>query len=165
MIPYTPTKLSGQSTEDFLQSWGYRKTGAGPESDANHQARTSRFAELIAAIWITSKRREEQSPNPFGIDHGWRFLINVLNNPPEPMYLNILDKILQIAGSTLHATFGKQFVKVMMSIRDQYIPSVSRKIDESSIATFNRLNTDRIPSFFQQNRFADPKGKLSANYW
>lgn len=152
---------SGQTIEEFQQSWGYR----GLEKAFAYQKRTARYAGLMAAIWITYKRRDEHAPHPFGIDHGWKFLTDVFNSPPEPMYLHVLDKIFVIAGSTLHAAYGKQFVKMMFVLRDRYLPAVSTKIDDDTKPVIDRLRNERVKTFFEENRFPDPTGKLVVNYW
>lgn len=163
-MPYKPPQLNGQSDNDFLQSWGYRVIDDRPEQYSLYQSRTAKLAALMAAIWITNSRRDEQAPHPFGIDNGWKFLVNILNSQPDPMYLHILDKILEISGSTMHLTYGRQFVKLMMGLRDHYLPSLGA-VDEGMAAAYNRLRQITVAKFFQENRFAPPKGKLIPRYW
>ena len=164
LVPFKPPKLNGQSDIDFFQSWGYRMLEDKSEKDAIYQARTSRLAALMAAIWITTNRRDEQAQHPFGIDNGWKYFVNILNSQPDQMYLHILEKILEISGSTMHMTYGKQFVKLMILLKDQYLPSL-RSVDIESQAAYQRLRDITIAKFFQENRFPPPKGKLMAGYW
>lgn len=88
----------------------------------------------------------------------------VFNNPPDTNYLHILGKILETAGSALHQAYGKQFIKVMLFLRDKYIPAVQSSVDEETSAPFNRLR-ETLMKFFTENRFAEPKGKLTPGYW
>lgn len=167
-MPYKPPIVNGESERDFLVSWGYRVDSTDrPEAYTNYQSRTSKFAALLGAIWITNSRRDEQSPHPFGIDNGWKYLVNVFNSPTnsDPMYLHILDKLLEVAGSTLHLTYGRQFTKLMLVLRDQYLPSIESRVDESMRGAFDRFRNVTIAKFFSENRFAQPKGKLTANFW
>lgn len=164
-MPFKPPRLSGQSDEDFLQSWGYRSTNDQHEKYALYQARTSKFAALFAAVWVTHSRRNENAPNPFGIDNGWKYLVNTLNSPPDSMYLHLLDKILETAGATLHQTFGKQFVKLMFALRDNYLPALEHTVDIDMKAAFDRLRNITMAKFFKESRFEHPKGKMAPNYW
>lgn len=160
LVPHKPPTVSGQSDEDFLTSYGYRRN----EKYEHYQSRTQKFAALMAAIWTTSSRRDEQAPHPFPIDHGWKYLANVLNSPADPMVLHLVDKILEISGSAMHQTFGRQFEKLMFVLREQYMPVVGNSVDEKMKAAFDRLR-ETIAKFCKENRFATPKAKLNANYW
>lgn len=164
LVPFRPPKHNGQSDNEFLQSVGYRVDDDRPEQYIHYQSRTSKLAALMAAIWITTSRRDEQAPHPFGIDHGWKYLVNILNSEPDPLHLHIIDKILEISGSTLHQTYGKQFVKMMIALRDLYLPSL-RSVDEGMQAAYNRLRQITVANFFKENRFEPPKGKLASRYW
>lgn len=169
LLPYKPPKQNGQSDEDFLRTWGYRlietDSNKQPEQYIHYQARTSKFATLLAAVWITHSRRDEKAPNPCGIDNGWKYLASILRLEPDSMYLHLLDKILETAGATLHLTFGKQFVKLMLVLRDVYLPAVEPTVDESMRAAFNRLRNITLAKFFKDNRFEQPKAKMNANFW
>lgn len=165
-MPHKPPRLSGKSDSEFLNSWGYRLSDQQkPEPYPIYQQRTSNFATLLAAIWISNSRRGEETPNPCGIDNSWEYLINVLNKQPEPMYLHFIDKVLEIAGSTMHMTFSKQFVKAIRALQDQYLPAVESRVDENMKGAFDRLRDITIAKFFTAGQFAPPKGKLPMNFW
>lgn len=163
LMPFKPPMLKNQSNDDFLQSWGFRLVDGKCESHTNYTSRTTNFAALLSALWITQPRRGE-SANPFDIENGWRFLASVLNTTPDTNFLHILGRVLEIAGSTLHQIYGRQFVKLMMTIRDFYLPAVHNNVDEETGASFNRLR-DMIAKFFTENKFEEPKGKLMPGYW
>lgn len=164
LVPYKPGQITGQSDFDFLRSWGYRVTEQA-EKYEHYQSRTSNFTTLVAAIWVTFSRRGVQAPHPFGIDNGWKYLVNILGSQPDPMYLHFIDKVLEIAGSTMHMTYGGQFVKLVIMVRDAYLPSVERNVDESMKGAFDRLKDITIAKFFRDSRFLQPKKKLNANFW
>lgn len=165
LLPHKPRQIQGQLNVDFLKSWGYRMIDQVEEKYVNYQSRTSNFAALISAIWVTSSRREAQAPHPLGIDNAWKYLVNVLSSQPNPMYLHLIDRVLEVAGSTLHASYGPQFVKVVMMVRDFYLPSVERNVDEIMKGAFDRLRDITIANFFRESRFPQPKNKLNANFW
>lgn len=162
-MPYKPSQLAGQSDNDFLKSWGYRVTER-PEPYVQYQKRTSNFAGLLAAIWITPTKRDEQSPHPLGIDNCWTYFINIMNTKSDPMFLHLIDTILDTSGSTMHATFGKQFAKLMLILRDLYLPSIGGDIDIDMKGSHDRLKAC-IDKFFAESRFQQPKGKLTQNFW
>lgn len=165
LLPYKPRQLSGQNDEDFLSSWGYRFSNGRFEEYAVYQKRTSNYATLIAAIWTSFPRRDENSPHPCGIDNAWKFIANVLNSQPDPMYLHLIDKVLEITGSTLHQIYGREFTKLVIILRDQYLPLVERKVDDKMKGAFDRLRGLTIGKFFTENRFLQPRGSLIPNYW
>lgn len=156
--------MKDQTNEEFLKSWGYLGD-VNQEKHSVYQQRTAMAASLLAAVWITSNRRDEQAPHPFGIDNCWKFLVNVVSSPPESLCLHLLDKILEVAGSSLHSAYNKQFVKLILVLRDQYLPVVNQMLDEDTKAAFERLRNERIGKFFSENRFETPRGKLAANFW
>lgn len=163
LLPYKPSQLKGQSDNDFLKTWGYRVYET-CEPYTQYQSRTTNYAAFLAAIWITTSRRNENALNPFGIDSGWRFLINVLNSTPDPTYCHLIEKVLEVAGASLHAAYGQQFTKLIMTIRDRYLPLVESNVDDVMRAAIGRLRT-AITKFFTDNRFVQPSGKLMPNYW
>lgn len=165
LVPHKPPKFNGQSDVEFLTSWGYRVTNSHFEEYVHYQARTSKFAALMATIWITHSRRDEQTPHPFGIAIGWKYLATILNSEPDPLYLHIVDKILEVAGSTLHGQYKTQFVKLMIVMRDHYLPSVERKVDEGMKAAFDRLRDITVAKFFSKKQFSQPRGRLPDKYW
>ncbi|KAG5678538.1 hypothetical protein PVAND_008205 [Polypedilum vanderplanki] len=162
LMPHKPTKQSTQTNEEFLSTWGFRITNGICESHAHYEGRINKFAALMAAMWINFPRGEAE--NPFNIRNGWEYLAKVLNNPPDTNYLHIIGKILEIAGFMLHKVYGKQFIKMMILIRDKYIPSVHSSIDEENIASFNRLR-ETVTSFFNNKAFTPPEGFLTFGYW
>lgn len=162
LLPHKPLRIQGQSDADFLASWGYKETDQNINGDAHYQGRTSNFAGLLAAIWITYSRRDETAPHPFAIDNCWKFFGNLFNNPPSPMYLHLIDKILEVAGSTMHATYRNHFLKLMILLKGQYLPSVQRYVDDHTQAPFNRLMSSTM---LVELRFPPPEGKLTPNYW
>lgn len=164
LMPCKPPMMKNQSNNDFLQSWGFRlKEDGNCESHTIYVGRTTKFAGLLAALWITHPRRGDPM-NPFGISFGWKYFASVLNSPPDTNFLHILVKLLEIAGMTLYQTFGKQFIKLMMTIRDYYLPAVQSSIDEETSALFIRLR-DTVAKFFNENKFEEPRGKLVPGYW
>lgn len=146
-----------------MSSWGFRLNNGVCENHVYYEGRTTKFAALLAALWITFPRRGDNL-NPFGIENAWIYFSNILNNSPDANYLHVIGKLLEIAGFMMLQVYGNQFVKIMMVLRDNYLPAVHSDIDEETSASFNRLR-DSVMKFFSENKFAEPKGRLAAGYW
>ena len=163
-MPFKPPKLNSQSNEEFLMSWGFRLTNGICEGHVYYEQRTTKYAALLAALWISFPRKGESDISPFDIRHAWMYFVNVLNNNPDSDYLHIIGKLLEISGFMLHQVYGKQFIKLMMLFRDKYIPAVHSAVDEETSASFNRLR-DSVNKFFAENRFEEPKSRVILGYW
>lgn len=119
------------------------------------------MAFLMAAIWISNGRQGRNLPHPFGIEHGWKYLVNVMKLKPYEKYVHILLKIFEIAGSTLHTVYGKQFVKLVKFILTKYLPNIEPVFAKSDC---NQLKL-MLEDFLKNMSFPSPKGELSPNYW
>lgn len=164
LMPFKPPKLNTQSNDDFMASWGFRCTDGVWEKHVYYEGRTTKFASLLAALWISFPRKGESDISPFDIKHAWMYFVNVLNTNPDSNYFHIIGKLLEICGFMMHQVYGKQFVKLMMVIRDKYIPAVHSAVDEETSAPFNRLR-DTVNKFFTENKFNEPKGRVILGYW
>ena len=165
LMPFKPPKLNNQSNEDFSESCGYRLTNGICEEYYHYEARTKRFASLLAALWISFPRKNEtECISPYDIRYGWKYFANVLNLPPNSVYLHIIDKMLDVCGFMLHEMYGKQFIKLMLMIRDKYIPIVQSSIDEETTASFNRLK-ETVNKYFTEKKFNEPKGRVVLGFW
>lgn len=163
LMPFKPNKLANQSNEQFLESWGFRINNNMCEDHVHYEGRTTKQAALLAALWITFPRRGENTTS-FNIRYGWKYFSNLLNSTPDTNYLHIIGKLLEIAGFMFQRVYGKQFYKLMILIRDKYLPVVHMSIDEETSASFNRLK-DTVMTFFAENKFPEPQGYLISGYW
>lgn len=164
LIPFKPSKMKTQSDKEFMVSWGFRLTNDTCEEHVYYEGRTTKFASLLAALWISFPRKGESEISPFNIKHAWMYFANVLNTNPDSNYFHIIGKLLEICGFMMHQIYGRQFVKLMMVIRDKYIPAVHSAVDEETSASFNRLR-DTVNKFFTENKFNEPKGRVILGYW
>lgn len=152
----------------FLASWGYRQAAAADKHEDYklYEQRTSQFAALLSSVWISMPKRDEQSPHPCSIDSAWKFFSDVLNSRPDAMYLHLLDKVLETAGSTMHRSYGNHFVKLLLILQNVYLPAIQSQAgsEDQMKAIFNRLQ-GVLAKFFKQKRFEEPAGMLPGNYW
>lgn len=146
---------------------GYRKQHNDEfEPHVHYQRRTANLGAFMAAIWISSGRQGRNLHHPFGIENGWKYLVNILNAKPNAMYCHLLEKILQISGSTLHAVYGKQFVKIIKFLHVEYLPKIKITDQDDDVlkSVCDRLKS-MLENFFKDSSFPQPKGKLPSNYW
>lgn len=163
LVPHKPGQMTNQSDIDFLRSWGYRVTDKAEEYKI-YQDRTSNYAQLLAAVWITSSRRNITAPHPYGIDNGWTYLVNIMRSDPDPMYLHFIDKVFEIAGSTLQSTYGHQFKKLVFLVHNSYLRALEGRVDEGMKAAWDRLDV-MVVKFFNEGKFEKPAKKLHGNFW
>lgn len=163
LVPHKPGQMTNQSDIDFLRSWGYRVTDKAEEYKI-YQDRTSNYAQLLAAVWITSSRRNVSASHPYGIDNGWTYLVNIMRSDPDPMYLHFIDKVFEIAGSTLQSTYGHQFKKLVFLVHNSYLRALEGRVDEGMKAAWDRLDV-MVVKFFNEGKFEKPAKKLPGNFW
>lgn len=161
-VPYFIPQIEGQSDMDYMKSLGYRYQNGSIEDQQQYLKRMGGTARLYAAVWITSPRRNETSPNPHGLDHGWRWLCNILNLDPQPdICATLIYETLKVAGHAMIQTYGKQFFKLLFFMQRQYFPKLNQ-IDQGGPKS--RLE-QFINEAVQCGKIDSPEGLLPPNFW
>lgn len=162
LVPFFLPQLEGQTQEDYLKSIGYRFTDNVLEKQDQYLKRVTGFARLYAAVVVTNPRRGETAPHPHGLECGWRWLCNILNLSPLPdICATVITEFLQTAGASLWANYGKQFVKVLKVMQEQYLPALN-KVDEGGPKA--RLE-GLIAKITAEGKIDRPEGMLSPDFW
>ncbi|XP_062558791.1 mRNA export factor Gle1 [Armigeres subalbatus] len=162
LVPYFLPQLEGQSQEEYLKSIGYRFTENVLEKQDQYLKRMTGMARLYAAIVVSSPRRGEASAHPHGLECGWRWFCNMLNLSPLPdICATVITEFLQTAGGSLWAIYGKQFVKVLKVVQEQYLPALN-KVDEGGPKT--RLE-GLIAKITSEGKIDRPEGMLGPDFW
>lgn len=119
-------------------------------------------ARLYAAIWVTSLRRGETQNHPHNISNGWRWLTEILNLDPLPEICStLLVEVLQVAGNAFLHVYGKQFIKLLMTIQSQYFSKLDL-VDAGGPKA--RLETF-VTKVLQEKKIDAPEGMLPPNFW
>ncbi|XP_036041788.1 nucleoporin GLE1 isoform X3 [Onychomys torridus] len=82
-VPFYPAFKEGMALEDYQRMLGYQVTDSKVEQQDNFLKRMSGMIRLYAAIiqlqWPYGNRQEA---HPHGLNHGWRWLAQILNMEP-----------------------------------------------------------------------------------
>ncbi|XP_037932314.1 nucleoporin Gle1-like [Teleopsis dalmanni] len=162
LVPYYVTKQTQQSTEDYLKTLGYKFKKGMLENQEQFLKRQTGYARLFSAIMITSGRKIDEQPHPFGKEHCWSWLTNFINMEPFPnVSTTILYEVLKTVSANLYETYGKQFLKLIIFIRHTYIPKV-KEINSDGLTV--RLEV-LLDEYLKTKSFKMPLGFLSKDFW
>lgn len=122
----------------------------------------SGIARLYAAIWITKPRQGETAPHPHNLENGWRWLCEILNLDPLPeICATLIFEVLQVAGHAFLQHYGKQFVKLLLTIQNQYFSKLNQ-VDQGGPKA--RLE-DFVTKALRERQIKPPDNPLGTNYW
>uniref|UniRef100_A0A1Q3EZB0 mRNA export factor GLE1 n=1 Tax=Culex tarsalis TaxID=7177 RepID=A0A1Q3EZB0_CULTA len=165
LVPYYLPQLEGQSQEDYLKSIGYRFSSEGAlETQDQYLKRMTGLARLYGAVIVANIRRSDgaASHHPHGLECGWRWLCNMLNLAPLPdICATLITEFLQTVGGLLWQHYGRQFVKVLRVMHEQYLPALN-KVDEGGPKTRLEALVAKITS---EGRIERPEGMMAADFW
>ncbi|XP_053684569.1 mRNA export factor Gle1 [Sabethes cyaneus] len=163
LVPYFLPQLEGQSHEDYFKSIGYRYSSDGTlEQQDQYLKRMTGLVRLYSAVIVSNPRRGETAPHPHSLECGWRWLCSILNLQPLPdICATLITEFLAMAGGLLWAHYGKQFVKVLRVLQQQYLPALN-KVDEGGPKA--RLE-GLIAKITAEGRIDRPEGMLSSDFW
>lgn len=89
--------------------------------------RQSGLIKLYAAVMVTKPRASDGNVHPFGIEHGWRWLNNILNLEPLPdICATLILGFLQTAGFEMLRIYRNQFLKLLRTLQNQYMQRLSK---------------------------------------
>jgi nucleoporin GLE1 len=104
----------------------------------------SGFVRLYAAITVTppsgSRRHRTPAVHPHGVEHAWTWLARIANVEPRPdVTATVIGDFLSVAGHALHRTYGRQFVKLVRLLADEYMPKIKAVTQAGSGGPVTRL--------------------------
>jgi hypothetical protein len=74
------------------------------------------------------------------------------------VYCTLIVEFLQIAGFMLQKCYGKQFFKVIIAIKTQYLNSILNSGSKSRLESL-------VDDILKSGTIQPPKGMLDANFW
>ena len=140
---------------NFCRSLGYIvKDGGEVEQQDKFLRRMSGFVRLYAAITISSAPSSQRPNHPHGVNAAWSWLARIANVEPRPdVTATVIGDLLSVAGRELHRTYGRQFIKVIKLIADEYLPLIKAVTPSGSGGPITRLEgllrdalSGRLPS-------------------
>uniref|UniRef100_H2N2A7 mRNA export factor GLE1 n=1 Tax=Oryzias latipes TaxID=8090 RepID=H2N2A7_ORYLA len=165
-VPHYPPMKDGTPVEEYQRILGYRVDANGVEGQDSFLKRMSGMIRLYAAIiqlrWPFGSK---QGSVPHGLDHGWRWLAQMLNMEPlVDVTATLLFDFLEVCGHALMTQYQSQFWKVLLLLKDEYFPRI-----EAVTSTGERGSMIRLKQFLetslQRRHISPPKGQLTSSFW
>ncbi|XP_073822128.1 gle1 RNA export mediator isoform X2 [Musca autumnalis] len=163
LVPYFIPQKKDQSPEEYSKVLGFRMVDGQPEKQEMYLKRQAGIARLYAAVMVTNGRKQDDgTPHPYGLENAWRWLTNMMDIAPLPfLSATLIMEILQIVGSDMWTTYGKQFVKLLMYIQHHYFAKLSDGDTGGPKARLELL----LNSFLRDGQIQKPAGMLPVGFW
>lgn len=125
MVPFNIPQYNDQTTEEYRMKLGY----IGDENTKQYIERVALKIRFYAAIIASPPKSGEV--NPFGLNEGWRWLVDVLNREPFELWTAlIIQNFLEVAAARLFEVYGRQFLKLLSVLERVYLPKCVRMDQE-----------------------------------
>ncbi|XP_068409105.1 mRNA export factor GLE1 [Eschrichtius robustus] len=165
-VPFYPAFKEGMALEDYQRMLGYQVTDSRVEQQDNFLKRMSGMIRLYAAIiqlrWPCGNRQEI---HPHGLNHGWRWLAQILNMEPlSDVTATLLFDFLEVCGNALMKQYQLQFWKMILLIKEDYFPRIEAITSSGQMGSFIRLK-QFLEKCLQRKEIPLPKGFLTSSFW
>lgn len=165
-VPHYPPMKEGTPVEDYQRILGYRVDDSGVEGQDSFLKRMSGMIRLYAAViqlrWPYSSK---QGPAPHGLNHGWRWLAQMLNMEPlADITATLLFDFLEVCGNALMKQYQDQFWKLILLLKEEYFPRIEAVTSTGQMGSVIRLK-QFLQTSLQSRQISPPKGQLSSMFW
>ncbi|XP_003407741.3 mRNA export factor GLE1 [Loxodonta africana] len=165
-VPFYPAFKEGMALEDYQRMLGYQVKDSKVEQQDNFLKRMSGMIRLYAAIiqlrWPYGNRQEN---HPHGLNHGWRWLAQILNMEPlSDVTATLLFDFLEVCGNALMKQYQAQFWKMILLIKEDYFPRIEAITSSGEMGSFIRLK-QFLEKCLQRKEIPLPKGFLTSSFW
>ncbi|XP_006834899.1 PREDICTED: nucleoporin GLE1 [Chrysochloris asiatica] len=165
-VPFYPPFKEGMALEDYQRLLGYQVKDSKVEQQDNFLKRMSGMIRLYAAIiqlqWPYGSR---QGIHPHGLNHGWRWLAQILNMEPlSDVTATLLFDFLEVCGNALMKQYQVQFWKMILLIKEDYFPRIEAITSSGQMGSFIRLK-QFLEKCLQRKEIPLPKGFLTSSFW
>lgn len=165
-VPFYPAFKEGMALEDYQRMLGYQVKDSKVEQQDTFLKRMSGMIRLYAAIiqlrWPYGNRQET---HPHGLNHGWRWLAQILNMEPlSDVTATLLFDFLEVCGNALMKQYQLQFWKMILLIKEEYFPRIEAITSSGQMGSFIRLQ-QFLEKCLQRREIPVPKGFLTSSFW
>lgn len=165
-VPHYPPMKEGTPVEHYQRILGYRVDDSGVEGQDSFLKRMSGMIRLYAAViqlrWPYSSK---QGPAPHGLNHGWRWLAQMLNMEPlADITATLLFDFLEVCGNALMKQYQDQFWKLILLLKEEYFPRIEAVTSTGQMGSVIRLK-QFLQTSLQSRQISPPKGQLSSMFW
>ncbi|XP_006892554.1 PREDICTED: nucleoporin GLE1 [Elephantulus edwardii] len=165
-VPFYPPFKEGMALEDYQRMLGYQVQDSKVERQDNFLNRMSGMIRLYAAIiQLRWPYGNQQDIHPHGLNHGWRWLAQILNMEPlSDVTATLLYDFLEVCGNALMKQYQVQFWKMIILIKEDYFPRIEAITSSGQMGSFIRLK-QFLEKCLQQKEIPVPRGFLTSSFW
>lgn len=165
-VPHYPPMKEGTPVEEYQRILGYRVDDSGVEGQDSFLKRMSGMIRLYAAIiQLRWPHGSKQAAAPHGLNHGWRWLAQMLNMEPlADITATLLFDFLEVCGNALMKQYQIQFWKLILLLKDEYFPRIEAVTSSGQMGSVIRLK-QFLETSLQSRQMVPPKGQLSSTFW
>lgn len=165
-VPCYPPMKEGTSVEEYQRILGYRVDDIGVEAQDSFLKRMSGMIRLYAAvIQLRWPYGNKQAADPHGLNHGWRWLAQMLNMEPlADITATLLFDFLEVCGNALMKQYQGQFWKLILMIKEEYFPRIEAVTTTGQMGSVMRLK-QFLEDCLKRREIPVPKGHLSSSFW
>ena len=162
LVPYYIQKQENQELNDYLKTLGYNFEEGVVEKQDKYLRRMTGIMRLYAAVLISEPPQGPNHPHPHGLDKAWTWLTCLLNLKPQPdITATMLHTFLQVTGAMFIKMYKKQFVKLLRSVKDNFMPKLMAAGSGGPVV---RLQT-YMEECVRSGTAPQPTGLLPTNFW
>ncbi|NXT85443.1 GLE1 protein, partial [Zapornia atra] len=165
-VPFYPEMKEGMPLEEYQRMLGYQVKDSKVEEQDHFLKRMSGMIRLYAAIiQIQWPYGSKQGTHPHGLHNGWRWLAQMLNlDPLADVTATVLFDFLEVCGNALMNKYQDQFWKLMLFIREDYIPRIEAITSSTQMGSLMRFK-QFLEECLQKKEVPLPKGTLKPSFW
>ncbi|KAG9294798.1 hypothetical protein G9A89_008490 [Geosiphon pyriformis] len=152
VLPRYHIRTQGQSLDEYKEILGYKKE----EKEDKYFSRMQAILALYAAILQTSPLISGLT-NPYGMEHGWKWLARIMNMKPQTITPYLIYTFLQVAGPRFIETYPEQGRKLINTYYNAYVGIGHQEFEvlrKESAAAMSRLES--FLSNTRKNRYMFP---------
>ncbi|XP_077377691.1 mRNA export factor GLE1 isoform X1 [Festucalex cinctus] len=165
-VPHYPRMKDGTPVDEYQRILGYRVDDDGLEGQDSFLKRMSGMIRLYAAIIQLKWPFDSKQALPtHGLNHGWRWLAQMLNMEPiADITATLLFDFLEVCGHALLQSYQGQFWKVLMLLKEQYLQRIEAVTGSGQMGSVSRLRLF-LEKLLQERQISPPKGQLTSEFW
>uniref|UniRef100_A0A8C0IGF1 mRNA export factor GLE1 n=1 Tax=Bubo bubo TaxID=30461 RepID=A0A8C0IGF1_BUBBB len=165
-VPFYPALKEGTSMEEYQRMLGYQVKDSKMEEQDHFLKRMSGLIRLYAAIiQLRWPYGNKDGTHPHGLNYGWHWLAQMLNMEPlADVTATLLLDFLEVCGNALMKQYKAQFWKIMLLIREDYIPRIEAITSSGQMGSLMRFKKF-LEDCLEQKKIPLPKGALQPSFW
>ncbi|KAM8934278.1 mRNA export factor GLE1 [Pelodytes ibericus] len=165
-VPFYPSYKEGTPLDDYQRMLGYKVEDSKAEQQDNFLKRMSGMIRLYAAvIQLRWPDGTKQASHPHGLNHGWRWLAQILNmDPLVDVTATLLYDFLEVCGNALMKQYQAQFWKLLLLIKEEYFPRIEMITSTGEMGSVTRLR-QFLEISLRRKDIPLPKGYLPSSFW